>query len=250
MFDHVTIRVADPAASARFYDTVFAPLGYATTSREGWLVEWEDFGFSPAEPAKPPTRGMHLGFAAASRAEVDAFHRAGIEAGHRDDGAPGERPEYRPGYYGAFLLDPQGNSVEAVHHEGVLAADEHVDHVWLRVADLAASAGFYDTIAPHAGLTRAQEAAGRIGYRGPRGGWLFLAEADAGGGRARTEHVHLAFPAADDATVQAFHRTATAAGYADNGGPGERPEYHPGYYGAFVCDPDGHNVEAVCHHRP
>ena len=64
-----------------------------------------------------------------------------------------------------------------------------------------------------------------------------------------TEHVHLAFPAADRATVEAFHRAALAAGYRDNGAPGERPEYHRGYFGAFVLDPDGNNVEAVFHDR-
>jgi catechol 2,3-dioxygenase-like lactoylglutathione lyase family enzyme len=64
-----------------------------------------------------------------------------------------------------------------------------------------------------------------------------------------TEHVHLAFPAGDDATVRAFHAAALAAGYEDHGGPGERPVYHPGYYGAFVLDPDGHNVEVVNHNR-
>jgi hypothetical protein len=57
----------------------------------------------------------------------------------------------------------------------------------------------------------------------------------------------MAFPAADHAAVDAFHRTATGAGYRDNGGPGERPQYHPGYYGAFVLDPDGNNIEAVFH---
>ena len=50
--------------------------------------------------------------------------------------------------------------------------------------------------------------------------------------------------------MDAFHRVATAAGHPDNGPPGERPHYHPGYYGAFVLDPAGHNVEVVCHHRP
>ena len=64
-----------------------------------------------------------------------------------------------------------------------------------------------------------------------------------------TENLHLAFSAADDAAVDAFHRAAVAAGYRDNGAPGERPEYHPGYYAAFVLDPDGTNVEAVCHHH-
>jgi predicted lactoylglutathione lyase len=61
--------------------------------------------------------------------------------------------------------------------------------------------------------------------------------------------VHLAFKAADRDTVDEFHRVALAAGYRDNGAPGERPQYHPGYYGAFVLDPDGHNVEAVYHER-
>jgi catechol 2,3-dioxygenase-like lactoylglutathione lyase family enzyme len=68
-------------------------------------------------------------------------------------------------------------------------------------------------------------------------------------GRPLTEHVHLAFPASDDATVDAFHRAALAAGCRDNGGPGERAVYHPGYYGAFVIDPAGHNVEVVNHNR-
>jgi catechol 2,3-dioxygenase-like lactoylglutathione lyase family enzyme len=64
-----------------------------------------------------------------------------------------------------------------------------------------------------------------------------------------TEDIHLAFAASDNATVDAFHRVATEAGYRDNGGPGERPAYHEGYYGAFVLDPDGNNVEVVNHNR-
>jgi catechol 2,3-dioxygenase-like lactoylglutathione lyase family enzyme len=68
-------------------------------------------------------------------------------------------------------------------------------------------------------------------------------------GRPPTENLHLAFPAPDDETVAEFHRAATAGGYRDNGGPGERPIYHPGYFGAFVLDPDGNNVEAVNHNR-
>jgi catechol 2,3-dioxygenase-like lactoylglutathione lyase family enzyme len=68
-------------------------------------------------------------------------------------------------------------------------------------------------------------------------------------GRPPTENLHLAFPVVDDETVAEFHRVATAAGYRDNGPPGERSEYHPGYVGAFVLDPDGNNVEAVNHNR-
>jgi catechol 2,3-dioxygenase-like lactoylglutathione lyase family enzyme len=64
-----------------------------------------------------------------------------------------------------------------------------------------------------------------------------------------TEHVHIAFRADTNEAVDAFHRAATGAGYTDHGAPGERPHYHPGYYGAFVLDPDGHNIEAVNHNR-
>jgi len=64
-----------------------------------------------------------------------------------------------------------------------------------------------------------------------------------------TEHVHLAFPATENATVDAFHRAAIEAGYRDHGAPGERSQYHPGYYGAYVLDPDGNNVEVVNHNR-
>ena len=64
-----------------------------------------------------------------------------------------------------------------------------------------------------------------------------------------TEHLHLAFPTDDDAVVQRFHQAATDAGYPSNGPPGERPRYHPGYYAAYVLDPDGNNVEVVNHHR-
>ena len=62
--------------------------------------------------------------------------------------------------------------------------------------------------------------------------------------------IHIAFRAADRAAVDAFHAAALAAGGIDNGGPGVRPHYHPHYYGAFVRDPDGHNIEAVCHSAP
>jgi catechol 2,3-dioxygenase-like lactoylglutathione lyase family enzyme len=64
-----------------------------------------------------------------------------------------------------------------------------------------------------------------------------------------TQDLHIAFPAADNRTVDDFHRAATEAGYRENGTPGERPIYHPGYYSAYVLDPDGNNVELVNHNR-
>ena len=115
MFDHVTIRVSDRDASLRFYTAVLDVLGFANSGGDV-LPEWEDFSFAVAEDPSRVTQGLHIGFAAHSRPEVDAFSRAGIAVGAPDDGAPGPRPQYRDDYYGAFLLDPDGNSAEAAHH--------------------------------------------------------------------------------------------------------------------------------------
>jgi catechol 2,3-dioxygenase-like lactoylglutathione lyase family enzyme len=242
VFDHVTIRASDVEASERFYATVLATLGIEPTYRGEDLIEWDDFSIVPADAATPATRRLHIGFVAPSRAHADAFWRAGTEARHRDDGAPGPRPEYGEDYYGAFLLDPDGNSAEAVHHES-LRAGGNIDHLWIRVADVAASRRFYTTIAPHAGLRVGHDAHAHVQFKGDSGSFSVLAGPP-------TERLHMAFPAADDATVEAFHRAALGAGYEDNGAPGERAVYHPGYYGAFVRDPDGNNIEVVNHNRP
>jgi catechol 2,3-dioxygenase-like lactoylglutathione lyase family enzyme len=135
------------------------------------------------------TRRLHVAFAAPSRAHVDEWWRALTEAGYRDDGAPGPRPQNSEDYCGAFVLDPDGNSSEAVHHGSPRGDGGVLDHLWIRVRDLAASRRFYETIAGPAGL-RLRPADGRV-------------------------HI-----------------------------------YHRGYYGAYVLDPDGNNVEVVNHNRP
>jgi predicted lactoylglutathione lyase len=216
---------------------VLATLGVQQTNSS----EWGDFSLAAASTDNPATRRLHVGFAAPTREHVDAFWSAGIEAGARDDGAPGPRPQYADGYYGGFLLDPDGNSAEAVAI-GDGRGDTSIDHIWVRVSDVAAAKRFYELIAPLAGLWLDADTPERVKFDGFDGS-LSLVAGDP------TENVHLAFPAADDARVDEFHRLATAAGYRDNGAPGERPIYHPGYYGAFVLDPDGNNVELVNHNR-
>jgi catechol 2,3-dioxygenase-like lactoylglutathione lyase family enzyme len=116
VFDHVTIRVSDPEASERFYRTVLPTLGIEPTSDPEDFVEWDDFSIAQADGEHPVTRRLHIAFVAPTREHVDTFWRAGTDAGFRDDGPPGQRPEYGPDYYGGFLLDPDGNSAEAVHH--------------------------------------------------------------------------------------------------------------------------------------
>lgn len=120
MIDHVNIGVCDLAGSRRFYEEALAPLGIGFVmespagvgfSRQGRPRFWIS-----ARPAGGP---VHVAFEAADSAMVDAFHAAALAAGGRDNGAPGPRPVYHPGYYGAFVLDPDGNNVEAVCHSSV-----------------------------------------------------------------------------------------------------------------------------------
>ena len=117
-----------------------------------------------------------------------------------------------------------------------------IDHVSLNVSDLAASRAFYLAALAPLGIVPVKEFPGAVGLgdRGFPDFWL-VDRAPASG------PAHVAFRAADRATVAAFHAAALAAGGCDNGAPGLRPQYRPDYYGAFVLDPDGNNVEAVCH---
>jgi len=114
MFDHIGLKVKDLDVSARFYKAVLAPLGY--------VPDGSGTGFGPTnEPAlwlykavNSQLGGTHVALRATNRTAVDRFHREGLKAGGRDHGAPGLRIDYSPTYYAAFLLDPDGNNVEAV----------------------------------------------------------------------------------------------------------------------------------------
>ena len=235
MFDHVEIHVSDLAASRAFYGEA---LGLPTF--DGELVEWGDFGIVAVDAEHPLTRRLHIAFGAESRAEVDAWWNRMTEAGYESDGEPGPRPQYSASYYGAFVLDPDGNSVESVHHSTSRARE--IDHLWLRTRDVAAAKSFYETVAPVVGITLRRDEPEWVLFSDGRGSFSFVEGTP-------TEHVHLAFGVPDFDAVVRFHEAALAAGYRDNGAPGERPQYHPGYYGSFVLDADGHNVEAVFHDR-
>ncbi len=118
MIDHLQLGVSDLAASRAFYEAALAPLGF------GVVMEWENrVAFGPtARPiffisvGRPVVTNLHLAFQAPDRDAVDAYHAAALAAGGRDNGGPGMRPQYHPHYYGAFVLDPDGNNAEAVCH--------------------------------------------------------------------------------------------------------------------------------------
>jgi catechol 2,3-dioxygenase-like lactoylglutathione lyase family enzyme len=241
VLDHVTIRASNRGASARFYDIVLGAIGIERTGAGEDLPEWDDFSLVAASAEIPATRGLHIGFGVRSTGDVDTFWRVGVDAGFESDGEPGPRPIYGDDYYGGFLLDPDGNSIEAVHFEGSVTGA--IDHLWIRVADVEASKRFYETIAPHAGIALGTDTPDRAQFTGEPGSFSVLS------GDHLTENLHMAFPASENQAVDDFHQAALDAGYRDNGEPGERPEYHAGYYGAFVLDPDGNNIELVNHNR-
>lgn len=118
-----------------------------------------------------------------------------------------------------------------------------LDHVTLGVSDFEQSKQFYDRALRPLGITYLYadgERAAGYGIKPKAFFWISWRDAAQTG-------AHIAFTAKDRATVDQFHHEAIAAGGRDNGPPGMRPNYHPNYYGAFVLDPDGHNIEAVCH---
>ncbi len=124
MLDHVGIEVSDFARSRAFYEAALEPLGIKLLMEFGegaaGFGKETEHGPKPffwiQARGRPATSGSHVAFGARSTEQVDAFHAAALAAGGTDNGAPGPRPIYHPGYYGAFVLDPDGNNVEAVNH--------------------------------------------------------------------------------------------------------------------------------------
>src|SRR5688500_9867358 len=132
LIDHLQLVVSDLARSKRFYSAVLDALG-VPLGGDGPGFFWSDELFvsdvqSPAAAGKQTGRA-HIAFQAADRAAVERFHRAGLAAGGADNGAPGER-NYHPGYYAAFLLDPDGNNVEAVYHGPAKRSADAVTVTW------------------------------------------------------------------------------------------------------------------------
>jgi len=125
MLDHIGLAVADMERAKAFYQAALKPLGLdvvmEVTAEETGADAHAGFGengrpFFWIGTGAKPRGGTHVAFAAQTRAEVEAFYRAGLAAGGRDNGPPGPRPHYHSNYYGAFVFDPDGNNIEAVCH--------------------------------------------------------------------------------------------------------------------------------------
>ena len=169
---------------------------------------------------------------APSREHVHEFWRTLTDQGFRDDGPPGPREQYGPDYYGAFVLDADDNSIEAVYNIGRRGLRRCIDHVWLRVRDVSVSKRFYETIGPVLNFGLAGEGPARAHFGAPTGAFTVTSPDDGWSARrALTQNVQLAFAAPERATVDELQRVALAAGYRRDG--------------AFVLDPDGNTIEAV-----
>jgi catechol 2,3-dioxygenase-like lactoylglutathione lyase family enzyme len=115
LIDHVHLRAKDLGATKRFYKAVLASLDIPIGMDGEDHLQSDELWIDALGKDKASASHMHLAFQAVSRQMVDRFYKAGREAGGKDNGKPGERP-YHPGYYAAFLIDPDGNNIEAVHH--------------------------------------------------------------------------------------------------------------------------------------
>lgn len=128
MYDHISLGVSDLERAVTFYDAALAPLGYVRLWIQPRAAGYGLPGFAGEAPfaiirfgddMRVPEPGLHLAFAATSRDEVDGFHAAAVANGGTCDGPPGIREHYNPGYYAAFVVDPDGHRLEAVLHESL-----------------------------------------------------------------------------------------------------------------------------------
>ena len=176
---------------------------------------------------------------APTREHVQAFWRAGLSVGATDDGEPGERSQYTPGYYGAFLRDPDGNSAEAVIHDDTRRGG-NIDHLWLGVRDLEAASAFYACLARHTGLREGRRWENGRQFRGAWATFSLVAD-----GRPATEisrspsRRRIRTPSRTSMPPRS--RAATAVTVSRE----SALRYGPGCYAASVLDPDGTNVESV-----
>src|SRR3954451_11577606 len=133
--DHVTVRSSDLDASLKLFTQVFELLEFTGRRHDGaGFYEWNDFSLAQADGEHPATKNVHVGFAAASRDQVDNWWKSLTSAGYADDGAPGPRRGYSANYYRTFTHIRDDISIEAANHDDSRAAGA-IDPLWIRVHD-------------------------------------------------------------------------------------------------------------------
>ena len=230
-----------PRRSERFYDTVLATLGLERPTGDEQYAEWGDFSSRPQRTTSRSRAGS-TSRSSRRRARSSTSSGARADAGYRDDGAPGPRPGTRR-LLRRVPARPDGNSAEAVHHGAMRETARSTTSGSASPTSTRPSASTSTSRRTRASALKRDGAGSRAGRRARR---LVLARRRTGRrpSTSTSRSRRRATPPSTPSTAR------SGAGYRDNGAPGERPDYHPGYYGAFVLDPDGNNVELVNHNRP
>ncbi|MEL6767966.1 MAG: VOC family protein [Pseudomonadota bacterium] len=279
MIMHMTLGSNDLEKASVFYDAVMpilhharvpisldSFLAYAPTTGPGSGDSMGQWGATEritpflcvclpydGQPASPGN-GFHIAWVAADKAKVEAFHAAALAHGGQDEGAPGYRAHYGPGYFAAYVRDPDGNKLQAVCYERDLNAGQGgtiLSHVTLPIDDLTAGLAFYEPVFETLGISRLQsgETPGED-YAFSRGGVdlpvAFVQRPFDGKPAAHGNGQHVSFFAETSAQVDQFYETALALGARDDGSPGNRPAYNQPYYAAYIRDPAGTKIQAVC----
>ncbi len=243
MFDHVGIRVADQDASKRFYATVLAALGIELDTDEPGLLEWDDFALGRIRAGAPRRRA---GCTSASwRRRASTSTRSGGRAPRPGSATRRARPAARvprrllrrASCSTPTATAPRPSTTATCARAGTSTTCGSASPT------CAAAAAFYREISPSpASSCATRTPAARTSPAPPPRSCCSRTSGRPSTCTSRSRRTRT--PPSTPST-----HAAIAAGYRDNGGPGERPEYHEGYYGAFVLDPDGNNIEVVCHNR-
>ncbi len=263
MFTHFTLGTNDRPRAEAFYAATLPPLGlrlvksvddffaYGPDQQSPpWLVISSPFDGLPATWSN----GFHIALRARDEAAVRSFHAAALTAGGRDEGAPGLRPHYAADYYAAYVRDPDGNKLQAVHYRDGREAGpcgDVISHITLGSNDLERSRGFYEGLLGVLGIERLprEETPGEdvaFGLAGTRLPIVFVQKPFDGRPATWGNGAHVSFDAPSRTAVGAFHEAALSLGGSDEGAPGLRPRYHADYYAAYVRDPDGNKLQAYC----
>ena len=279
MIMHMTLGSNDLEKAASFYDAVMPTLRHARApiSLDNFLAYAPISGVSSGNATgqvdstgriapflcdcrpydgQPASygNGFHIAWVAADKAAVEAFHAAALAHGGSDEGSPGYRPHYSADYYGAYVRDPDRNKIQAVFYENGRQAGPGgmiLSHVVLPFDDLKAGLAFYEPVFATLGLERlrSSESPGED-YAFSRGGAelpvVFVQRPFDGRPATRGNGQHVSFFAEASAMVDDFYKTVLGLGGRGDGPPGIRPAYTQPYYAAYIRDPAGTKIQAVC----
>ncbi len=264
MFSHFTMGSNDLQRAGAFYSPVMEALGQSlvtTSPTDDYLM------FAPPGQRFPHlficrpfdnlpatwSNGYHIAFNVADQEAVDQFHAAALANGGLDEGAPGLRPEYAPDYYGGYVRDPDGNKLQAVCYTSGRRAGSTgnvISHITVGHADLDRERAFYTATLAPLGIVElpeeGDEASVGFGLAGFELPVVYVQPPFDGRPATWGNGTHTAFAAPSRDAVDSFHAAALAHGGTCGGPPGLRPQYSENYYAAYVLDPVGNKLQAVC----